>query len=1020
MKLRLSLTCLALCLLGGGNAFALVLQVPDGYPTIQAAVDAAAGGDTIAVAAGTYEESLNIGKRITISGAGRDLTIVRCPKVVRNVFDGWKKPIVFVHDTPQATVQDLTIDGYLRALPDSSLIGAAFWNAGGTLRRCLLRDLREPVPGYGQTGVGVYAYNGSPLLAPVLTIDNVRVQGYQKSGLALYGYGLHCVLTNVEIDGENLATPAAQNGLEFGLGASALVTGARVTGNLTSVLAWTACGILTYYAGAVELQDCQAIGNETSIYYIGTPGRIEGCRVEGVDALRAGSGIAIVNSTGLPKTAAFAGLTAPLDPVLPFVPEPAASPVDKTVLAVIVDNCDIIGHQRNATAGVAAFAQLGELHVTVMNSLVANWDYGLDMAEGYSPLYADCRHNQVVGNMTYGAVAVLANPLDARLCWWGDPSGPWHPVLNPTGTGNQVSDFLVFLPFTDDAHLTASPAAAGPLPCGATSAVTWRYEPHPDTPDLRGFEMTITLNGPLSAGVGDFVDLDPFAGLGPHFFGVTPVDARTWTVSCALLGGEIGLDTAADLFRLTTHATATGAGAVAVTAFTLRALDNGEIATSPPADALVTVDCDPPGAVTGPAAAPHHQRVSVSWIDPPADTATLEVWRGLWHDGAHASAYPEYDDLPLDVIPPRPADRAAAAASADWALAGSVPAGAAAFDDTAMGATRGVYCYEVFARDAAGNYGPPAAAGARATSYWLGDVSPYLDGSCDVGDISRLGACFGASEGDASYDPAVDVGPTDDCGRFGVPTTDSRVDFEDLMIFAMNFGFVTPTNKTGDRLPPAPAPTTPACLAWRRVEARVWALDLGAPCPALQGLRVTAPGAATVTPGPLLAAQRGPSFVRDAAREGLDVGLALLGAGAGMVGQGELLRLALPPSAADAPPVARFVARNGNNAELPVVAGEAVGSPPAATRLLGNVPNPFNPSTTVRFALAAPGRACLRLFALDGRLVRTLVDAELPTGEHTLIWDGRDDRGRPVASGAYVCRFACGGTTEARKMTLTK
>jgi len=482
-----------------------------------------------------------------------------------------------------------------------------------------------------------------------------------------------------------------------------------------------------------------------------------------------------------------------------------------------------------------------------------------------------------------------------------------------------------------------------------------------------------------------------------------------------------GLSEAADLFRLNVHGAETGAGTVSVIAYTLRALDNGEIAATAPAPALVSVDCDPPGAVTGLAAAPHHERVTVGWVDPPADTVTLEIWRGLWHDGAHASAYPEYDDLALDVIPPRPADRAAAAASADWVLAGSVPAGTATFNDAGMGASRGVYYYEVFARDAAGNYGPPATEHVRATSYWLGDIPPYVDGFCDIFDISRLGACFGTAESDPAYDAYVDVGPTDTRGRFGVPITDSRVDFEDLMVFAMNFGFVNATNKETDGLRQV-APASPLHLVWRRVETRVWALDLSVACPALQGLRMTATacGAASVVPGSLLEAQPGRHFLRDAAGDGLDVGLALLGANAGLVGNGELLRLQLPPSAADAPPVAVFDARDGDNAALSVEVGEVTASPPSATRLLGNVPNPFNPSTTVRFALAAPGRASVRVFALDGRLVRTLVDAELPTGEHTRVWDGRDNRGRPVASGAYVCRFACGNTAEARKMSLTK
>ena len=79
--------------------------------------------------------------------------------------------------------------------------------------------------------------------------------------------------------------------------------------------------------------------------------------------------------------------------------------------------------------------------------------------------------------------------------------------------------------------------------------------------------------------------------------------------------------------------------------------------------------------------------------------------------------------------------------------------------------------------------------------------------------------------------------------------------------------------------------------------------------------------------------------------------------------------------------------------------------PPAATLLRPNYPNPFNPSTTFSFGLARTGRVTLKLYAVDGRLVRTLVDGPLPAGYHDITWDGTDDQGRRQASGAYFARF---------------
>jgi len=84
------------------------------------------------------------------------------------------------------------------------------------------------------------------------------------------------------------------------------------------------------------------------------------------------------------------------------------------------------------------------------------------------------------------------------------------------------------------------------------------------------------------------------------------------------------------------------------------------------------------------------------------------------------------------------------------------------------------------------------------------------------------------------------------------------------------------------------------------------------------------------------------------------------------------------------------------------------------------VPNPFNPSTTLRFALPAAARTRVALHDVAGRRVRLLVDAPLPAGDHTVRWDGRDDRGRPLPAGAYFCLVTSGGLRAAARLTLVK
>ncbi|MEN8008273.1 MAG: FG-GAP-like repeat-containing protein [Candidatus Krumholzibacteriota bacterium] len=114
------------------------------------------------------------------------------------------------------------------------------------------------------------------------------------------------------------------------------------------------------------------------------------------------------------------------------------------------------------------------------------------------------------------------------------------------------------------------------------------------------------------------------------------------------------------------------------------------------------------------------------------------------------------------------------------------------------------------------------------------------------------------------------------------------------------------------------------------------------------------------------------------------------------------------------------------NQTLAIVQGQPV-SPvpdavPARTTSLGQAhPNPFNPSTTIEFALAGAGHARLDVFTIDGRHVRTLVDRGLGAGPHTATWDGTDHLGHGVASGAYFYRLTtAGGFSEAGRMVLVK
>ena len=93
---------------------------------------------------------------------------------------------------------------------------------------------------------------------------------------------------------------------------------------------------------------------------------------------------------------------------------------------------------------------------------------------------------------------------------------------------------------------------------------------------------------------------------------------------------------------------------------------------------------------------------------------------------------------------------------------------------------------------------------------------------------------------------------------------------------------------------------------------------------------------------------------------------------------------------------------------------------PAALALAQNHPNPFNPKTTISFALPAAGAVRLSVFDVSGRRVATLIDAVQPAGQHHVIWDGRDAAGANLSSGVYFYRLEAAGAQVERKMLLLK
>jgi len=94
--------------------------------------------------------------------------------------------------------------------------------------------------------------------------------------------------------------------------------------------------------------------------------------------------------------------------------------------------------------------------------------------------------------------------------------------------------------------------------------------------------------------------------------------------------------------------------------------------------------------------------------------------------------------------------------------------------------------------------------------------------------------------------------------------------------------------------------------------------------------------------------------------------------------------------------------------------------PVFVTELGGNYPNPFNPETNIRYSLEKAGNVSIEIFNIRGQRVKSLLNAMMNEGEHTVVWDGRDDDGRQVGSGMYLYIMKADGYTAVMRMTLMK
>jgi hypothetical protein len=307
------------------------------------------------------------------------------------------------------------------------------------------------------------------------------------------------------------------------------------------------------------------------------------------------------------------------------------------------------------------------------------------------------------------------------------------------------------------------------------------------------------------------------------------------------------------------------------------------------------------------------------------------------------------------------------------------------------------------------------------------------DGQVDDNDILKLSGTYYATSptGNAAE---CDVGPTvHEIGhRLGLPTPDALIDFEDMMIFAMNYGAVSP--RVVPLLPDVAYEGLSLALV-EKGEAVGGELELAlrldgnsAEVKGLSALLSYDPNELeflSVRLSDSMASPLGRVFFWHGTEMGaIRIDAAVMGTGVTIGGSGDVAVVTFRVLGAD-PMVelAEAVLRGANNEDLEadlVHYAATGGDIPATFRLVQNVPNPFSPSTAIAYHVSETSHVSVRIYSAGGRLVRTLVDADVEPGRYSALWDGASDAGGQVGSGVYFCTMEAGGFEASRKMLMLK
>jgi hypothetical protein len=412
---------------------AAVLAVPGTYATIQAAVTAAAPGDTIDVAAGVYAENVIVTTPVLIRGAGAAATIIRPSFSAPNPGGGSLPPghsTVFLIQANNVTIENLTVDGDNPGLTSGIVAGGADI------------DARNGIITNHPLGL----YNG--LTVRFVTVKNIFLRGiYASSGGTFHFHD--CRVQNVQAD------PGGASIGIFNFGGSGIIERDTVSDCSDAISANHSKG--TQFLDNIVTNSGSGVHTDNAGDAGGTADLIQGNTVSNSTLYGYGIWVFVPYIAPIVQNNTVTNVDVGMGTFGGAFSGPTAN--------VVFTNNTVDGQNKPGSVGFYAtnttfFYGVTSIAATLTNMAVTNnvWGMFLESAQG-TTLNLAASGSLIAGNTTLGAdsgavpIAYGGTGLPGTMTvnlsgnWWGSATGPNNALHNPSGTGNGIEDGLDYSPW---------------------------------------------------------------------------------------------------------------------------------------------------------------------------------------------------------------------------------------------------------------------------------------------------------------------------------------------------------------------------------------------------------------------------------------------------------------------------------------------------------------------------------------------------------------------------------------------